>query len=224
LRDQNADMVCSSYDGELFTSKRRVSSLSLSMPHSSSSDLDSIRRKLQRESLESGHKRVRIWDAALKVVYHSRILLAGPQVRPRASSSAASSFVLIPRTPFENGVNWIQSELSGLKLKGKQTQLPRAKPSIWNNIGEAKFHFDDDLETVPRIRARKPFSRDQVRLKIIQLAADPTLALHENQVMKAMEYGSDRKTLAEEREQRAKDRSHQIWWILESIGCLSYNI
>jgi hypothetical protein len=60
--------------------------------------------------------------------------------------------------------------------------------------------------------------------KIILYAVDPNGILDARQRQKMLRYGSDIKTLGVELETLSKGKSHQIWHVLDTTGCLEYEM
>jgi hypothetical protein len=60
--------------------------------------------------------------------------------------------------------------------------------------------------------------------KIILYAVDPDGILDDGQRQNMLRYGSDAKTLALELETLGKGKSHQIWHVLDTTGCLEYEM
>lgn len=56
----------------------------------------------------------------------------------------------------------------------------------------------------------------------LRMLADPKGVLSERQIEAIVKYGRQKETLLAERELLGKTRGVQIWWVLESMGCLTY--
>jgi hypothetical protein len=168
---------------------------------------------------DKGHYKVELWSAALNMVTLSRTILS-PRLRRHVfgfNQATMMSFNVIP------GVNDLADKLNKLGIlspKAKQVTIQSlakkaALPAKWLTLlRQQKYDEPKNLGRLPHI----------VWQQIIKQVADPRSVLTAEQVKQTMAFGSDRGTLAEEREAQAKGETHQIWRLLESTGCLSYKI
>lgn len=59
-------------------------------------------------------------------------------------------------------------------------------------------------------------------MRVIAHVVDPNGALSERQMQRIVEYGRDRQTLVSESAGVGKPMAHQMWKVLEALGCLMY--
>lgn len=164
------------------------------------SELTSLRRKFQREAIDTLVQRPQLWSATLRLLSYSRTLLY--KTRPVRSSNG---ILAISRGYMnENGtaVKGVHTGLQNLRIREE-----RSLRNLWTSSTVMKH----------------PSAR-QIQTRILRYAADPRFVLNDRQVRKIIDYGNDPRSISRERDHRAKDVSHQIWHLLESVGCLSYII
>src|ERR1700760_1787705 len=92
-----------------------------------SSDLESMRRKLQRETIENDSERIQLWSAALKLVFYSRIILSKPRRKDQLDqSSVLDSYATIPSTNgiMTNNAEELESRLRHINLAGEISLSP----------------------------------------------------------------------------------------------------
>jgi hypothetical protein len=210
-----------------------------------SAEMGSLRRKLEREMIESDDS-IRLWTAALRMVSYSRIVLATPKALEITRSMSLptnklGSFAtleskvrmmsvddrnLMPKTPQNAPKRSRGEELSPChRQPGQDMTNERAIVSLPNGESSKKSVMAaEDILFLEKHRQKPPLSLTQIWGTIIRHVADPQFALDEEQARRTLQYGSDGYTLAEEMDLRAKGKSHQIWRLLESTGCLSYTI
>jgi hypothetical protein len=133
---------------------------------------------------------------------------------------------IVPKTPKRDPKRSRREEQSPRYRKpGQDKTNERAIESVSNSKGLRKSVFSQkESFYLEQYRRTPQLSLEQIWGIIIRHAADPKFVLDKEQVRRTLEYGSDSHTLAEEMDLRAKGKSHQIWRILESTGCLSYTI
>jgi hypothetical protein len=209
-----------------------------------------MRRKLQRETIENDAEKIQLWSAALKLVYYSRIILSKPRSKDQfAQETFIDSSALAPLTngTMTDDTGELESKLRHVNIAGEISHSPqRAKDwraakawgynknvavearsrgtrdSVLNRNGEhsrniSSIHIHEHQQV-------SEYSRDNTMELAVQMAADPNSVLDKEQIRRAIDYGTNYQTLAEEIDHRAKSNAFQIWCVLERIGCLQYRM
>jgi len=165
-----------------------------------------------------GYRKIELWTAALKVVSLSRTMLSyqlpclshgvpmrwgnlsSDQNGPASSNFKSSRTDIFAKRPVL---------VAQPKVKQTKSALERL-----NTLNRREYDDKINLGKLPR----------SILDMIIQLSADPRMVLTPDQIKQAIDFGMDRRTLAEEREAQAKGVTHQIWRLLEATDCLAYKI
>ncbi len=215
-------------------------------------ELESFRKKIQRTTIEVlGAGKVQLWSAALKTLVCTRAILlgyhahAGPhtfeQEPPRArhdsqsSHSAASEgpwgkakhtlAIVEPKDPLSASqvIDFGQKyPVSGSSQQPSLLQLANQQIGSYGQSNTKEKKRDDSGSYCD---SNLPCSFPlHIWQRVISCAVDPSACLNEEQHMRVMFWGMDRSTLASERETLGKPDSVQIWKVLESMGCLAYDI
>lgn len=212
--------------------KRRVSGASpeKSRKHAAF-DLTSLRKKIQRTTIEgAGQGDVVLWTTALKMNSYSRLFLSNmPQQDPVAPGASAQAIKSLINKHQERTLNFRYThERQTSRNVILEDRFARQRPSGPNKENKAS-RFDKwikILEARGEYRANENPGRlpRSVWYKIILYAVDSNRIMDDRQRQKMLRYGSDIKTLALELETLGKGKSHQIWHVLDTTGCLEYEV
>jgi hypothetical protein len=205
-------------------------------------NLESLRRKIQRETIEKETENIGLWNAALKMIFYSRILLTKAQRGKTSEQSSSGRVLSLPingSTITQDHEDVLLRLMGQMSLRGSRSQhlenstlrnqITLHEEQSRGNIGgdsnvNATSTTTVDLFNLEFYRRTPQLSRDQIVQRIIESLADPHGLLNSEQVRKAIQYGTARETLYGELEHRAKSQSYQIWCVLESVDCLTYRV
>jgi hypothetical protein len=194
-------------------------------------DLDSLRKKVQRTTLEGlGHQKVELWRAALNMISYSRLLCSTADDSPFSMKPLLSE--LPNRLQFHGiqvdgryvnfdeaitaDLRWTPRDMvedEGLGL-GEWLTSPRMKSGESKLIMRKKY----------RVRENPGGLAGYLWCKVLLSVADPDGILGEKQGASTFVHGSNRRSLGIMAEAQRKGESHQIWHLLSITGCLAYEM
>lgn len=179
-------------------------------------DIEGLRRKLQRETIEHhGLHSVQLWSAAAQALSLARTILSR---KGRHDSVTIAGRVFVSKTMIESPgqvISRISAFPSTQNMKENHpSNAELSAKDLPEGIAAAASAYDDC-----NMPLRFPV---RVWTGIIRQAADPHSVLSATQLDNIVKYARDFDTLATERETLHKDPSTQKWLLMEAIGCLSY--
>lgn len=215
----------------------------------------SLRKRLQRMTIERhGIRGVKLWHAALKVLYAARVLIP-----PHKSENASDSPKISTNNVLDDGpsnakpkhvpdmpINKRAPENSPLAITSD------ANHSLCPAIGDSECAPDESsptrttssreqpdrttnksFEVHTPMSVVKPFDRHisnpkdlptKLLVRMVVESAGAHDILSDRQVEVIVEYARDRSNLADERHNQAKGESQQVWHVLEQLDCLTYEM
>lgn len=211
-------------------------------------DLDGLRNKLQRETIEKhGLHSVQLWLAAAKALSWSRLLLP-VRFTERADSVVITNRSLVgAKSAREGPLAGALAETTNTACHAKPARAssstgitPTAATSKLTSVITPSHQDGASPDTAQRATdVIKPEEQAPARYRnhrltkgwplplwkdVIRHLADPHHVLSETQLGSIIEYAMNRSTLGREREIVHKDESTQKWMMLEAIGCLAYEL
>lgn len=185
-------------------------------------DIDGLRRKLQRETIEHhGLHSVQLWSAATEALSLARTIFSR---KPRHDSVTIGGYQFSSEYMLNSPGQVASSSLAHITVRNPAPRTPR--PQNGTSKGETSAErlteglaaqanrYDD-----PAMPLKFPV---RVWTNIIRQTADPHEVLSAAQMERIVAYARDWDTLTKEREMLHKDPSTQKWMVMEAMGCLSY--
>lgn len=213
-RNRRSSMISSESSNKTVPDRRK----------SSVFDLDSLRRKLQRETVEHyGLNSVDLWRVSMKLLTVARRVLPpiiendnAPIVDRRRFVKDMQVTAAAPGEPV-----LAVTGTTALFQAPKITDMLAGGESTTTQLPSCINASDDNAIRDPSLPFQLPL---HIWKRIFRDAIDPRRVLSDEQVDSVMAYARDRRTLAAEREIRHKDVSVQKWHVLEGTDCLSYKM
>lgn len=216
--------------------RRRLSGLS----SESWDELESFRKKIQKATIEDcGIKSVHIWSSALRMLVLARVIL--PPSRSPSSPLGRYSRITSPlrhmKLPslMENVEH--HSSVSNGTQNGTNPHLvePRARLQSSHHVpGKGKTAFRQKISNfIVKLKGGKhldayhKYDRELPEFiwkRILAYASDSHGVLSDAQQDAVVSFARDWANLKPENQLLSKQRSVQIWSVLETMGCLTYDM
>ncbi|KAK8173794.1 hypothetical protein IWX90DRAFT_476363 [Phyllosticta citrichinensis] len=207
--------------------------------HSVGLDIENYRKKIQRSTLEQcGYDSVDLWRCALKMLAIARVLfnrvrdensplpvvdrmpiMQMMDTHLNASSAAASSEADLPHPSATD--SFATAELNSNHATYQVAQCKAAKFIHQNTTVPTILEENDDFERDPDLVGELP---EDLWQGITLQAAGGKDIVSEQQQRAIIYYARDKASEELEKGDLGKPEAAQLWWILQRIGCLAYEM
>jgi hypothetical protein len=194
-------------------------------------DIDSLRKKLQRTTIEDlGVRKVELWWAALKLQKNARGFFRPiePQLSKKANGISSclpgpDENMSISRSPLHYPEQPISNEAALSSLFTQQTLTSAALPNMYNILWRQLSPQLQNMLLKPYRDTENPKGFPYgICVRILVTASNANNILSSRQIEAIIKHARTKSTLSREMDALAKGNTHQKLKMLEAMGCLTY--
>ncbi|KAL1652232.1 hypothetical protein SLS58_000359 [Diplodia intermedia] len=221
--------------------KRSDSAAEPGKKHAIALDIENYRKKIQRNILEElGYDSIDLWRCAVKMLTYAKVLVLGHEQgddSPLPQVDRADPIMQMMQTHlFACHMTAIPSAHGDpvLAVTGTTPEFTQLDLDAWPSLPTPASKSAPQRTTIPvAIREENGYERDSDLLgeipehvwkDILVQAAGGHQILSNAQQTAIVGYARDRTTVTLEKSELGKPRPFKLWWILERMGCLAYEI